>query len=271
MAQRWQMARLKFVGGQMKRQKVPFPVYDFLVSSPRCQSSFLSETLSSCGSLELVWPVNSRSPGLASWMAWYLCSSRYVVKSLAYSGWVMAKASNSPGKQSPGETVGRSGGQVWRWNTCLLTEGDETRSVSVDFLEKLGHVYVWHAQGRTQQGCKLLSGDAFILVRVEQLQERGKTRGCRWLDGLTKGYNNKGFNKLSQTGGEKNSPFHSFYKNNRAVIPKTTFDLPTTKRRTQQMHIVKMRSVYEYCLCSVLPVSAVPPALGDVTEFEYWN
>lgn len=58
----------------------------------------------------------------------------------------------------------------------LLTEGDETRRISVNLLEKLGHVYVRHAQSRTQQGCKLLSGDAFILVRVKQLQERGKMR-----------------------------------------------------------------------------------------------
>lgn len=83
----------------------------------------------------------------------------------------------------------------------LLTEGDETRRISVNLLEKLGHVDVRHAQSRTQQGCKLLSGDAFILVRVEQLQERGQMRGCtRRLDGFTKGYSKVGLNQLSQTG-----------------------------------------------------------------------
>lgn len=71
----------------------------------------------------------------------------------------------------------------------VLTKGDETRSVSVDLLEKLGHVYIWHAQSRTQQGCKLLSGDAFIPVCVKELHERGKMRGCTRL--------RKGRNKMA--------------------------------------------------------------------------
>lgn len=88
----------------------------------------------------------------------------------------------------------------------VLTEGDETRSVSVDLLEKLGHVYVWHAQSRTQQGCKLLSGDAFIPVCVKELHERGKTRGCTR---LRKGHNKMAVIPLSPTG-KKTASFTHF-------------------------------------------------------------
>lgn len=116
------MARLKVVWGQMTPQNVPLQRTTRFAPSPLCQSSFLSEMLSSWFSLKLGWPVNSSSPGLASWMAWYLCSSRYVVNSLAYSGWVIAKAWNSSEKQNLGENVRKVGtdvkltaGTYWRW------------------------------------------------------------------------------------------------------------------------------------------------------------
>lgn len=74
-----------------------------------------------------------------------------------------------------------------------LTEGDETRAVSVDLLEELGHVYIWHTQSRAQQSRELISGDFLILICVEQLHERTEAAKekilgvCTYITGQIKG------------------------------------------------------------------------------------
>lgn len=55
----------------------------------------------------------------------------------------------------------------------LLTEGDETRVVSVNLFEELGHVQIGHTQSGAQQRGKLLPGDSLILIRIKQLHEKG--------------------------------------------------------------------------------------------------
>lgn len=81
-------------------------------------------------------------------------------------------------KREEKQRGGRAGDKYPTLTARLLTEGDETGRIGIDLLEELGHVDVGHAQGGTQQGCELLSGDAFVLVRVEKLHGRGKMRGC---------------------------------------------------------------------------------------------
>ena len=54
-----------------------------------------------------------------------------------------------------------------RWTSFRkspLTEGDETRAVSIDLLEELGHVQIGHTKSRAQQSGELLSGDSLILI-----------------------------------------------------------------------------------------------------------
>lgn len=133
-------------------------------------------------------------------------------------------------------------GQTLSWQP-VLTEGDETRIVSIDLLEKLGHVYVWHAQSRTQQGCKLLSGDAFIPVCVKELRKKGKTSSCTR---LRKGHNKIALIPLSPTGKKKPLSLISLKHQSMFCF---LFSKPHLTSRHNR-HSVKIRWVCECCLCS---------------------
>lgn len=121
----------------------------------------------------------------------------------------------------------------------LLTEGDETRRISVYLLEKLGHVYVGHAQSRTQQGCKLLSGDALILVCVKQLQEGGKDES---LDEFRKELQQSRTESIRPERGERKTqpPFTHLRKTSGLFLPKPYLSLEPQKDSRNRCALFKL-------------------------------